>query len=220
MAPSDPLSPSGLHNPSRLAASADALRLRRTLQTTGAVGVAGDSAKRDSTLELLRMSQASLMRIPDEHVPAFAELCVLRNVPQGTVLQRAGQVAKAMWIVADGELCERTPGERSHVVSQIRRNQTAGLSQVLCQAAALLEVTAVLPSEVLEINVDRLAQMRAVYHPMALLISEAFLSEAVMALHGLHSRLSHLAALRGRPIPLDGQLPAHKSDDLPFVPRR
>lgn len=204
----------------RLGASADALRLRRTLQVPGAVGVAGDSAKRDRTLELLRMSQASLMRIRDDLLPAFAELCVVRHVPQGTVLQRAGQVGKAMWVVADGELAERTPGERSHLVAAVRRNQTAGLSQVLQQSKAVLEIVAVQPSELLEVNIDRVAQLRCVYHPLGLELTEAFLPEAVMALHVLHSRLAQLAALRGRPVPLDGQLAAVKAPDEPYQPRR
>jgi CRP-like cAMP-binding protein len=200
----------------RLAEDIATARLRRTLQTTGSVGVLADPAQRDRALEMLRMSQPSLLRLADAVLPEFAALCQLRVLPVGTLLQRAGDVGKAAWLVTDGALQERTPGPQHHEVIAVRRNQTAGLSQLMHQSKAVLEVIAVQPSEVLEVDTDRLAQLRCAYHPLAVAITEAFMPEAVMGLHLMQSRLSQLAALRGRPVPLQAVVAA----DPTYQPRR
>lgn len=130
----------------------------------------------------------------------------VRKFARNSVVQEQGTPAQWLYIVTDGTLTVRVHSEGIYrELFSYQAGDTAGLLALVDQRDTPYQVYASTNVEVIRIDADYLAQLRAAYHPLATQVLYAFMPMITEHQQELDNRAARLAARKNASVVGSGQ---------------
>ena len=142
----------------------------------------------------LRERNPVFARMSDEEMNALFKHAEVRKFSRGTVAQKQDQPAENAFVVIDGTLTVRvTKGGIVRELFSYEQGEIAGLMSFVDEGFTPYEIYSATNTEVICIDVKRVAQLRAAYHPTGLAILGSVMPLLVEHLLELDKRCLKLA---------------------------
>ena len=130
----------------------------------------------------------------------------VRRHARNSVIQQQGTPATWLYIVTEGTVTVRVHSMGIYrELFSYEAGQTAGLLALVDQSDAPYEVYASRDAEVVRIDADHLARLRAVFHPLAMKVLYAFMPQLIEYQRQLEDRAARLAARKNASVVGSGQ---------------
>jgi CRP-like cAMP-binding protein len=142
----------------------------------------------------LRERNAVFARMSDAEVNALFRHAEVRKYSRGTVAQPQAEPAENAFVVIDGTLTVRVTN--NGIVRELfsyEQGEIAGLMSFVDEGSTPYEVYSATNTEIICINVKRVAQLRAAYHPTGLAILGSVMPLLIEHLQELDKRALKLA---------------------------
>ncbi len=161
----------------------------------------------------LRERNSVFARMSDEEMNALFEHAEVRRYSRGTSVQRQGEPAENAFVVVDGTMTVRV--KKGGIVRELfsyEEGEIAGLMSFVDEGATPYDVYSATNTEVICIDVKRVAQLRAAYHPTGLAILSSVMPLLVEHLQELDKRCLKLAKRKNASTRGSGQ--TYRRDEL------
>lgn len=142
----------------------------------------------------LRERNAVFARMSDAEMNALFEHAEVRRFSRGTIAQAQGEPAENAYVVIDGTLTVRVT--KTGIVRELfsyEQGEIAGLMSFVDEGPTPYEIYNATNTEAICIDVKRVAQLRAAYHPTGLAILGSVMPLLVEHLLELDKRCLKLA---------------------------
>ncbi|GEM_PF-3457855 len=142
----------------------------------------------------LRERNSVFARMSDEEMNALFEHAEVRRFSRGTIVQRQGLPAEHAFVVVDGTMTVRVT--KTGIVRELfsyEQGDIAGLMSFVDEGPTPYEIYSATNTESICIDVKRVAQLRAAYHPTGLAILSSVMPLLVEHLMELDARCLKLA---------------------------
>jgi CRP-like cAMP-binding protein len=142
-------------------------------------------------------------------VPAIEQLMVggvTRKMARDELLLAQDARADRLFIVISGTVAVRvTRGGVSRELMDYNTGEVAGLLALVDQRPAPYELRAAAPGEIIAVDANRLARLRAAFHPVGMAVLDAFTPMLVEHLRQLDERVVRLAQRKNVSVSGSGQ---------------
>ncbi len=142
----------------------------------------------------LRERNAMFARMSDAEMNALFEHAEVRRFSRGTIVQQQGEPAESSFVVIEGTMTVRVT--KSGIVRELfsyEQGLIAGLMSFVDEGPTPYEIYSATNTEAICIDIKRVAQLRAAYHPTGLAILGSVMPLLVEHLLELDKRCLKLA---------------------------
>jgi len=157
-------------------------------------------------LPWLRQRSPLFARVDDATAAQLFALSSVRKEARGVILARQDVAPSHLFIVVEGTLVIRVTSNK--IVRELfsyELGAVAGLLALVDSLPSPYEIAAVSSCQVIAIDVLKLAQLTAAYHPTAMALHAAFTPELVAHLRDLDLRVTKLAQRKNASIAGSGE---------------